>query len=80
VLSASYLASSLMSPPFAKGHLALTYVWIFLFNMALYAAPATLIWAVTRARWPPASACLMLFWCAFYLGSLFVFFPATDGP
>jgi hypothetical protein len=49
-------------------------------NLALFLIPAFIIWLTGRKRWPVACSVTLGVWCAFYLASLFVLFPATDGP
>jgi hypothetical protein len=74
------VAKATTSQQFADLHHAPLWCVALILNVALFAIPAVLIWALTRVRWPRASTYLILCWCAFYLASLFILFPATDGP
>jgi hypothetical protein len=49
-------------------------------NVLLFLIPGTVIWFLLRRHWPRACVAILLVWCAFYLASLFILFPATDGP
>ena len=80
VFNAWAIVAAATSQLYADHHHAPVWILALLLNVALYGIPATLIWGLTRAKWPRASTWLMLCWCAFYLASLFVIFRATDGP
>jgi hypothetical protein len=74
------IVAAATSQLYADQHREPVLILALVLNVALYAIPATLIWALTRGKWPRVSTWLMLCWCAFYLASLFVIFRATDGP
>ena len=80
VLNAWAIVAAATSQFYADHHHAPVWILALVLNVALYAIPATLIWGLTRTKWPRASTWLMLCWCVFYLASLFVIFRATDGP
>jgi hypothetical protein len=80
VLGAWALLAKITSQQYADLHHAPLWALALIFNIVAFAIPATLVWALTRTRWPRASSYLMLSWCAFYIAALFVLFPATDGP
>lgn len=80
VLGAWSLLAKMSSQIYADRHHAPLWMIALIFNVLLYAIPAAAIWALTRTRWPRFSVYAVLSWGAFYLASLFVLFPATDGP
>jgi hypothetical protein len=80
VFGAWSLLAKMTSQIYADRHHAPLWLLALILNVLLYAVPATAIWAFTRKRWPRFSAYALLGWGAFYLASLFVLFPATDGP
>ena len=80
VLGAWSVVARTTSQRYADLHHAPVWMVALLLNVLLFAIPATLIWALTRVRWRRASVYIPLSWCAFYLASLFVLFPASDGP
>jgi hypothetical protein len=49
-------------------------------NVLVFLIPGAVIWLISRRHWPRACVAILLVWCAFYLASLFILFPATDGP
>ena len=80
VLGAWGILAAVTSGQYADLHHGPLWVIAFLLNVILFLVPAALLWLVTRRRWPMVCAALLIAWCAFYLLSLFLFFPATDGP
>jgi hypothetical protein len=80
VLGAVTTVAGLTSNAYVDRHHEALWAVALLLNVAYFAVPAMLVWALTRVQWHPASAYLLLSWCALYLASLFLFFPATDGP
>ena len=80
VLGAWSLLAHLTSQTYADRHHVPLFAIALIINVLLFAIPATLIWTLTRTRWPRASMYALVCWCAFYLASLFVIFRATDGP
>lgn len=80
VLGAATIVANLTSDAYVDRHHEAMWVVALLLNAALFAMPATLLWALTRAQWHRVSAYLLICWCAFYLASLFFLFPASDGP
>ena len=53
-------------------------IWIFglVLNLLCFLIPAGLLYWIARRRWPRVSQTTLMVWCAFYLCSLFVLFPA----
>ena len=80
VLNGAAIAARLTSSAFAVRNRELIWGAALLLNVAAFAIPAALIWLGSRKWWPGLSVGLLCGWCAFYLASLFVLFPATDGP
>ncbi|MGH9645093.1 MAG: hypothetical protein ACRD3Q_22035, partial [Terriglobales bacterium] len=80
VLGAWELLSKMTSQFYADRHHAPLWMIALVLNALLFAIPSTLIWALTRATWPRLSVYALMGWFIFYLASLFVLFPATDGP
>jgi hypothetical protein len=79
VLGAAYVLDKLTSESYVDHHHGVLWTLAFLLNVVLFAIPATLLWALTR-RWPQLATFMLVSLCALYLASLFVLFPATDGP
>ena len=80
VLGAWGILAAISSGQFADLHHGPLWAIALLLNLVLFLVPATSLWVVTRRKWPIACAALLIAWCMFYLLSLFLFFPATDGP
>jgi hypothetical protein len=57
-------------------------VWLIagILNALLFAIPATGLLLAARDRWPVSGTVLLAAWLLFYVSSLFMLFPATDGP
>lgn len=79
-LNAWAIVAAATSQRYADLHHGSVLIVALLLNVTAFGIPATLIWGLTRVRWPSASVYMVLCWCAFYLASLFVLFPARDGP
>jgi hypothetical protein len=79
-LGAAALVARVTSDAYADQHLAPVLAVALVLNLVLFGLPATLIWGVTRVRWKRFCVYALLSWCAFYVASLFLLFPATDGP
>jgi len=80
MLGAWSILAAVTSGQYADLHHGPVWVIALILNLVLFLVPAVLIWLVTRRRWPKASAVLLIAWSVFYLMSLFVLLPATDGP
>ena len=80
VLGAWSIVAALTSDAFANLHKFVVWLVAAALNVALFAVPAAGVVLVTRRRWPVAGTRLLVFWLLFYLASLFILFPATDGP
>lgn len=80
VLGAWGILAAVTSGQYADVHHGPVWAIALLLNLVLFVVPAVLLWLVSRRRWPVACAALLIAWCLFYLLSLFLLFPATDGP
>jgi hypothetical protein len=80
VLSAWGVVAAAASGKYADLHHGPVWFVAFLLNIGAFLVPGLAIFYSTRRRWPRLSAIGLLAWTAFYLMSLFVLFPATDGP
>jgi hypothetical protein len=80
VLFGAAIAGWLTSEAFTLRNRELIWGTALVLNVAVFAVPATIIWLISRKWWPRVSVALLCAWCAFYVASLFILFPATDGP
>ena len=80
VLGAWGIVAAITSGRYADLHHAPVWVVAFSINVFCFLVPTSLFYLATRRRWPRASSVGIAVWCVFYLGCLFVLFPATDGP
>lgn len=80
ILGSWTVVSHLVSPQFADQHDGAIWTVATFVNCLLFFVPAWLVFVTTRTRRPRLGAVLLLLWCGFYLASLFVLFPAIDGP
>lgn len=80
VLGAWSLVAGLTSEAYADQHEAAVWVAAFVLNVLLFFVPAVLVWLAVRKRWPHMCSGLLVTGCVVYLASLFVLFPASDGP
>ena len=74
------IVAAITSDAFADAHHSWVWSVAFVLNLLLFLVPASIIWLYGRRRWPFACSMVLAGWCLFYLASLFVLFPATDGP
>ena len=79
VLGAYAIIAAITSNNFADQHHGPIWLVALFLNLLLFLIPAFIIWLSMRRRQVSCSITL-LGWCAFYLASLFLLFPATDGP
>jgi hypothetical protein len=79
-LTSASLVAGATSDYYADNHPVPVILVAFFLNVLVYGIPATLIWLVSRAKWGHVSGYVLLCWCAFYLASLFVLFPASECP
>jgi len=79
-LSGWALLAALTSDIYADTHDVPLTLAAVVINVLVFLIPSAVIWLVSRRHWPRACVVILLAWCAFYLLSLFVLFPATDGP
>ena len=79
-LGAWGLVAALSSDLFADTHKAVVWFTAAILNVLFFAVPAVGVLLATRTRWPVASTWVLILWLLFYVASLFVLFPATDGP
>jgi len=80
VLTAWGLVAAVASGRYADLHHGPVWFVALLLNVGVFSVPALAIFFLARRRWPKVSSIGLLAWTAFYLLSLFVLFPATDGP
>ncbi len=80
VLGAWSLVAAATSGTFADHHHEAVWPVALLLNLAAYGLPAVLLRLSLRRATTPVRLGGVFVWTAFYLASLFVLFPATDGP
>jgi hypothetical protein len=80
VFGAWVIVAKIASDTFADTHHTLVYSVALVPNVLLFLVPAVAVWLVLRKRNASLCSALIVCWCLFYLASLFVLFPATDGP
>jgi|SRR5208283_3055298 len=80
VLGAWSIIAHISSGKFADLHHGVLWAVAFLLNTICFNVVAAPLWLITRKRFPKWSAFLIICWTVFYIGMLFVLFPATDGP
>jgi len=74
------IIAALTSGNYADLHHGPVWFVAFLLNLILFIIPALIIWMVFRKRSQFACSSFIFIWFFFYMASLFVLFPATDGP
>jgi hypothetical protein len=80
VLGAWSVVARAASGAFAdQNHLA---VWSLagFFNVVGFSIPALIPYSIFRRRAPVLISFALISWLIFYMGCLFILFPATDGP
>jgi len=80
VLSAWGLVAASTSGRYADLHHGPVWFAALLLNVGVFLVPALTVFFTSRRRWPRVGSVGLLAWTAFYLMSLFVLFPVTDGP
>lgn len=80
VLGAWAIVARVASGAYADTHHAPVWILALVINVFLFLVPAATVWLLSRRRWPVACSIALVAWCGFYLASLLVLFPATDGP
>ena len=80
VLGAWGIVAALTTSTYADQHHMPVWVVAFILNILFFLVPAFVVWIVARKRWPQICSVFLITWCLFYLASLFLLFPATDGP
>ena len=80
VLNAWGLVAAVTSSRYADLHHGPVWFVALLLNVGVFLVPALTIFLIGRRRWPKVGSVGLVAWTAFYLVSLFVLFPATDGP
>ena len=79
-LGAWSILAALTSGTYADTHHPLVWSIALAINLALFLIPALGIWLPCRRIWPIVCSAVIVGWSIFYLASLFMLFPATDGP
>jgi len=79
-LGAWSIVAALTAGLYADLHHPVVWMVAAVLNLSLFAVPAIGVGLVTRKRWPLVGASIVTAWLVFYLASLFLLFPATDGP
>jgi len=74
------VVATFTSDTFADRHKLVVWFIAAALNVLLFAIPAAAFLLTTRGRWPVAGTLLLAAWLLFYIASLFMLFPATDGP
>ncbi|MDP3070332.1 MAG: hypothetical protein Q8N18_08595 [Opitutaceae bacterium] len=80
VLGSWALIAKATSGQFANHHHGAMWILAFFLNVGVFLVPATVIWAISSRRLPRTYVAMLTSWMLFYLASLFILFPATDGP
>lgn len=80
VLGAWSLVASITSGAFADMHQPVLWAVTFVLNVVLFSVPAGIAFWLFRRRAPLLCIALLVGSLVFYVASLFVLFPATDGP
>jgi hypothetical protein len=80
VLGAWSLVASATSGSFANHHHEVVWPVALLLNLLGYAAPMVLVRFCLKWTSPAVRVGWIIVWTVLYLASLFVLFPATDGP
>jgi hypothetical protein len=80
VLGAWGLLAAVSSGAYADHHYWLVMALAVVVNVVLFSVPAVAIVAATARRSPAIAKWAIAAFFAFYLLSLFILFPATDGP
>ena len=79
-LGAWALVAAFASGAFADQHHAFVWSVAAFLNVVLFGLPASVVFWFLRKSAPKLCVSLLGAWLVFYLASLFVLFPATDGP
>ena len=80
VLNAWGIVAKVSSGRFADLHHRPVWLVALFLNLAFFLILALPIYRLAKNRLPLLSVIAVVSWTLFYLGSLFVLFPATDGP
>jgi hypothetical protein len=80
VLTAWSLVASATSGLFADHHHEVVWPVALLLNLTAYGAPLVLLRLCVKRASTTVRVGAVVVWTTFYLASLFVLFPATDGP
>jgi hypothetical protein len=80
VLWAWIIVAKLTSDEFADLHHSVMWPVALLLNMSVFLIVAIPVWAILRGRAPKIASTAILLWLLLYVGLLFGFFPAKDGP
>ena len=80
VLGGWALIAFLTSESFADHHSFLVWAAVLVLNVFCFSEPALIILFVVRNRSRLLASGSLVAWLVFYLGALFILFPATDGP
>jgi hypothetical protein len=79
-LSAWALVAIATSETFADQHHFIVWPLAGVLNIVMFSVVALPLYFVLRRRIPIATSLVLAAWLLFYVGCLFVLFPATDGP
>ena len=80
VLGAWSIVARLSSGMFADRHGGIVLFVALLVNITVFSLIGVPIWLSSRNRFPKWGTLLIVCWTLFYVASLFILFPATDGP
>jgi hypothetical protein len=80
VFNALFIVGKVTSEEYAESHLLWTWIVSGILDLVLFSVVAIPIWLLTRKRFARVGIALLICWTVFYLATLFVLFPATDGP
>jgi hypothetical protein len=74
------IVAGVTSGRYADLHHGLVWLVALLLNVGLFSVPALAVFLVCRRRWPRVAVGAVIGWGVLWLLSLFILFPATDGP
>ena len=80
LFGARRIVESLSSATWVDGHHGILWVVVLLVNLVAYGIPLFLSQLLLGRASERVRLTATILWAALYLGSLFILFPATDGP
>ena len=80
MLSSALLVNGFTNEPLSevgKSWFILSLVFV---NLLLFLIPTLTVWGICKSRWPKFTSIIVATFSAVFILSLYVLFPATDGP